>query len=110
VEVKTESVSVRERTREIGIRKALGAKNSDILFQFLTESVALSVIGGSLGIVLGGGISLAIPLVIDFLPTTLKWWSVFVAFFFSVSVGIFFGVYPARKAAHYDPIVALRYE
>jgi len=103
-------VSVRERTKEIGVRKALGAKKSDILFQFLTEAVALSVAGGAAGIIFGGGVSLAIPHVISFLPTHLQWWSVALAFTFSVAVGVFFGVYPARKAALYDPIVALRYE
>ncbi len=103
-------VSVRERTREIGIRKALGARNADIMFQFLVEAVTLSVIGGVLGITLGGGVSLAIPYVISFLPTKLQLWSVGLAFFFSFAVGVFFGVYPARKAALYDPIQALRYE
>ncbi len=103
-------VSVRERTREIGIRKALGAKNADILFQFLTEAVALSVTGGTVGIIFGGGVSIAIPHVISFLPTSLRLWSVGLAFTFSVAVGVFFGVYPARKAARYDPITALRYE
>lgn len=103
-------VSVRERTREIGIRKALGAKKRDILVQFLTEAVLLSVMGGGMGILLGGGISAAIPYVITFLPTHLQLWSIGLAFSFSVAVGIFFGVYPARKAALYDPIVALRYE
>jgi putative ABC transport system permease protein len=103
-------VSVRERTREIGIRKALGAKNVDILMQFLVEAVTLSLIGGTFGIIFGSVLSVGIPYFIDFLPTHLAWWSVAVAFLFSVAVGVFFGVYPARKAAHYDPIVALRYE
>jgi putative ABC transport system permease protein len=103
-------VSVRERTREIGIRKALGAKNADILLQFLTEAVALSVTGGTVGIIFGGGVSIAIPHVISFLPASLRLWSVGLAFTFSVAVGVFFGVYPARKAARYDPITALRYE
>jgi len=103
-------VSVKERTREIGIRKAIGAKNKDILIQFLTESVMLSVFGGTLGIAFGGGLSLALPKFVSFLPTYLAWWSIVIAFFFSVAVGVFFGVYPARKASLYDPIVALRYE
>lgn len=103
-------VSVRERTREIGIRKALGAKDRDILIQFLAEAVILSLIGGICGIGLGGGISVGMPYVMSFLPTHLAWWSVGLAFFFSFAVGVFFGVYPARKAAQYDPIVALRYE
>ncbi|MBI4824561.1 MAG: ABC transporter permease [Nitrospirae bacterium] len=103
-------VSVRERTREIGIRKALGAKNRDILFQFLIEAVALSLIGGICGIIFGGGMSLGIPYFVEFLPAHLTWWSVVVAFLFSFAVGVFFGVYPARKASFQDTIVALRYE
>jgi putative ABC transport system permease protein len=103
-------VSVRERTREIGIRKALGARNSDIMFQFLAEAVTLSLIGGIGGALLGGALSLSIPLFVSFLPTHLAWWSIVLAFFFSAAVGVFFGVYPARKASLYDPIVALRYE
>jgi putative ABC transport system permease protein len=103
-------VSVRERTKEIGIRKALGAKNRDILMQFLVEAVTLSLIGGTIGILFGAGMSLAIAYFVEFLPTRITWWSVALAFLFSVNVGIFFGVYPARKAAHYDPIIALRYE
>lgn len=103
-------VSVRERTREIGIRKALGAKNRDILFQFLVEAVALSLIGGICGILFGGAMSLGIPYFVEFLPAHLTLWSVVVAFFFSFAVGVFFGVYPARKASLQDTIVALRYE
>lgn len=103
-------VSVKERTREIGIRKAIGAKNRDILLQFLSEAVTLSLIGGMGGALLGGVISLTIPYFIEFLPTQLVWWAIIVAFSFSVAVGVFFGVYPARKASLYDPIVALRYE
>lgn len=103
-------VSVRERTREIGIRKAVGAKNRDILIQFLSESVTLSFIGGLGGVLFGSFVSLTIPYFITFLPTQISLWSVLLAFFFSASVGIFFGVYPARKASLYDPIIALRYE
>jgi len=103
-------VSVRERTREIGIRKALGAKNRDILVQFLAEAVTLSLIGGTIGVLLGGAISVGLPYFLRFLPTEISWWSVVLAFLFSACVGIFFGVYPARKASLYDPIVALRYE
>lgn len=103
-------VSVRERTREIGIRKALGAKNRDILIQFLSESITLSLIGGIGGVFLGSMVSIGLPYLLTFLPTQISLWSVLLAFFFSASVGIFFGVYPARKASLYDPIVALRYE
>ncbi|MEE8329570.1 MAG: ABC transporter permease [Thermodesulfovibrionia bacterium] len=103
-------VSVKERTREIGLRKAVGAKNKDILVQFLMESVALSMAGGIMGIVLGTTFTWLIPVFITFLPTNLSIWSIVLAFFFSMSVGVFFGVYPARKAAGLDPIIALRYE
>lgn len=103
-------VSVRERTREIGIRKALGAKNSDILLQFLVESMTLSIIGGAGGILFAGTVSFIIPYFVEFLPTQLELWSIVLAFLFSAAVGIFFGVYPARKASLYDPITALRYE
>ncbi|MBI5641639.1 MAG: ABC transporter permease [Nitrospirae bacterium] len=103
-------VSVRERTREIGIRKALGAKNRDILIQFLAEALTLSMIGGLAGVLIGASASLGLPYFLKFLPTQISWWSIMLAFFFSASVGIFFGVYPARKASLYDPIVALRYE
>ena len=102
-------VSVKERTREIGLRKAVGAKKRDILLQFLIESISLSLIGGIIGIGFGIGISLLIPR-FTFLPTMVSLWSVLIAFFFSAIVGIFFGVYPARKATKLDPIQALRYE
>ncbi len=103
-------VSVRERTREIGIRKALGAKNRDILVQFLAESVTLSLFGGIGGVLFGGLVAVGLPLFLPYLPMQISWWSVILAFFFSASVGVFFGVYPARKASLYDPIIALRYE
>ncbi|RJQ51378.1 MAG: FtsX-like permease family protein [Nitrospiraceae bacterium] len=103
-------VSVKERTREIGLRKAVGAKRRDILLQFMAEAVVLSMAGGLTGIFLGSALSLLIPVFITFLPTKLSLWAVLVAFFFSAGVGIFFGVYPARRAASLDPINALRYE
>lgn len=103
-------VSVKERTREIGIRKAVGAKRGDIMRQFLTESIIISLSGGIIGILLGGGVALSLPLIFPALPMTVSTWSVVTAFTFSFFVGIFFGVYPARQASRLDPIQALRYE
>lgn len=100
-------VSVTERTKEIGLRKALGAKRSDILNQFLLEAVILSVAGGLIGIVLGIGASLIIA---RFFVSEVTPWSIFLAFFFSVAVGIIFGIAPALKASKLSPIEALRYE
>jgi len=103
-------VSVRERTREIGIRKAIGARNGDIMAQFLIEAITLSGVGGVIGIVLGVGIALLIPIFVTVLPTSVSLWAIVMAFSFSMAVGVFFGVYPARKASLQDPITALRYE
>ncbi|MDH4164081.1 MAG: ABC transporter permease [Nitrospirota bacterium] len=103
-------VSVRERIREIGIRKAIGARNRDIMAQFMIEAVTLSGVGGIIGILLGVGIAFLIPLFVTVLPTSVSLWSIVTAFSFSMAVGVFFGVYPARKAALQDPITALRYE
>ncbi|MEO6184484.1 MAG: FtsX-like permease family protein, partial [Verrucomicrobiota bacterium] len=102
-------VSVTERTREIGIRMAVGAKGKDILLQFLIEAVTLSVIGGSIGIVLGVGISRLLATKMNW-PALTSVSSILVAFVFSAAVGIFFGFYPAKKASSLDPIEALRYE
>ena len=102
-------VSVTERTREIGIRKALGATYNSILLQFLIESVVIGVVGGSLGILLGVGASYAISYFSGW-ETYLAPWSMLLAFSFSVGIGLVFGLYPARKAALLDPIEALRYE
>jgi putative ABC transport system permease protein len=103
-------VSIKERTKEIGIRKAVGATRRDILSQFLTEAVALSSIGGIIGIIAGGGLAYSLNLLFPALPTSVSAWSVSLAFGFSALVGVFFGVYPAKKAAALDPIEALRYE
>jgi len=102
-------VSVTERTREIGIRKALGARPRDVLRQFLIESVTLAVIGGLFGVAGGIGIAKLVTLAIG-MPSAIKLWAVFSGLIVAASVGIFFGVYPARKAAKLDPIVALRFE
>jgi putative ABC transport system permease protein len=102
-------VSVTERTREIGIRKALGARREDVLLQFLIESVTLSLAGGALGVSLGVAIALAVTLLIG-MPSSIKLWAVAAGLLVSASVGMFFGVYPAQKAAKLDPIVALRFE
>lgn len=102
-------VSVTERTREIGLRMAVGAKSHDILVQFLIEAVTLSLIGGIIGIVIGVGGSIAIAIASDW-PIIIDIMSVILAFGFSAAVGVFFGFYPARKAARLDPIEALRYE
>lgn len=100
-------VSVTERTREIGLRKALGARKKDILKQFLLEAVMLSVVGGVVGIILGVGISIIVS---KFFVSEVTYWSIFLAFSFSVLVGIIFGVAPALKASKLSPIEALRYE
>jgi putative ABC transport system permease protein len=102
-------VSVRERTREIGLRKALGARQRDILLQFLIEAVLLCVVGGLVGIGLGVGTSLLLDAVTP-LPALVTWWSPALAFGVSAAVGVFFGVAPARRAGRLDPVVALRAE
>ncbi|GIH22452.1 ABC transporter permease [Acrocarpospora phusangensis] len=102
-------VSVRERTKEIGLRKALGARQRDILGQFLIEAVLLTTIGGVTGIVLGVGGALLIAAVSP-VPAAITWWSIALAFGVSVGVGVFFGVAPARRAGRLDPVVALRAE
>jgi putative ABC transport system permease protein len=102
-------VSVTERTREIGVRKALGARRNDILLQFLIESGILALVGGVIGVALGVGVAKVITLAIAF-PSVIAPWSIFVALFVATGVGLFFGVYPAHKAANLDPITALRAE
>ena len=102
-------VSVTERTREIGIRMAIGARSSAVRSQFLIESIVLSLMGGTIGILLGVGVSLAIPKMLGW-PTLISTMAIVGSVVFSVAVGVFFGYYPARKAAALDPIDALRYE
>jgi putative ABC transport system permease protein len=103
------TISVTERTREIGLRKALGARRREVLVQFLTESVVLTVVGGLLGIALGAGIGVAVHTVTGF-PISLPWWSFALGLGFSAAVGIFFGMVPAVRASRLDPIEALRHE
>ena len=102
-------VSVTERTREIGLRQAVGAKTRDILTQFLVEAVTLSLLGGAIGILIGVVASKLISVFAQW-STLISPASILLAFLFSALVGIFFGFYPARKAAFLDPIEALRYE
>jgi putative ABC transport system permease protein len=101
--------SVLERTKEIGIRRAIGAKSIDILLQFISEAIAISLTGGILGIILGITISLVIEKATG-IQTIVSAFSVFISFFVSIAVGLIFGIMPARKAAMQDPIVSLRYE
>ena len=103
-------VSVTERTREIGVRKAIGARRSDITWQFLLEAMSLTGAGGVMGILAGYTLSLLIRTLVPALPSTVPLWSAVVGFIVSVSIGLFFGLWPAVKASRLDPIVALRYE
>jgi putative ABC transport system permease protein len=102
-------VSVSERTREIGIRKALGARGKDITLQFLVESASMALLGGFFGVMIGLALAMLVTVVLGF-PSTVTLWSVAVGLVMATAVGIFFGVYPAYKAANLDPIVALRSE
>ncbi len=102
-------VSVTERTREIGVRKALGAKQRDVLMQFLIESATMATTGGAIGVLCGILVGKLITIVIGF-PTSVPVWAIFLGLFLAGSVGIFFGVYPASRAAKLDPVVALRAE
>lgn len=102
-------ISVTERTREIGVRKALGATRREILWQFLVEAVTVTVIGGTIGMLVGAGLALLLKASTP-IPAAVPWWSVVAALVMSAVTGIFFGLYPASKAARLDPVVALRYE
>jgi putative ABC transport system permease protein len=103
-------VTVTERTREIGVRKAIGAKNKDILRQFLLESVLMSGLGGLLGVGMGVGGARLLPLLLPDFQSLVEPFSIILALSFSAAVGIFFGFYPAFRAARLDPIEALRHE
>jgi putative ABC transport system permease protein len=103
-------VSVTERTREIGVRKAIGARRSDITWQFLLEAITLTGSGGVIGIAVGWLISFLIRTLVPDLPSTVPLWSIITGFIVATGVGLFFGLWPALKAAKLDPIVALRYE
>jgi putative ABC transport system permease protein len=103
------TISVTERTREIGVRKALGARRREILWQFLIEAVFLTAAGGALGIALGSAVGLGVHYLTGF-PVSLPWWSFALGIGVSAGVGIFFGIFPAFKASRLDPIEALRYE
>jgi putative ABC transport system permease protein len=103
-------VSVTERTREIGVRKAIGARRSDIVTQFLAEAVVLTSLGGIIGMLFGWMVSRATRIAFPALPTEVPVWAVALGIGVSVGIGLFFGIWPASKAARLDPVEALRYE
>jgi len=103
-------MSVTQRTREIGVRKAIGARRRDVIWQFLTEAMVLTGAGGVIGVLLGGAISLLINLAVPSLPSSIPLWAIVLAVGVSMDVGLVFGMYPAIKAARLDPVEALRYE
>jgi putative ABC transport system permease protein len=103
-------ISVTERTQEIGVRKAIGARKIDIRMQFLFEAVVLTLVGGTIGILIGAGISTMVRTLVPSVPATLSYGWVIIGFAMSVGVGLFFGYYPANLAAKLDPIICLRYE
>jgi len=103
-------VSVTERTKEIGVRKAIGARRRDIVRQFLFEAMMLTFLGGVLGVLLAVGISQLLMLLIPSMPASIPTWAVVTGLTVSIGVGLIFGVWPARKASKLDPIECLRYE
>jgi putative ABC transport system permease protein len=103
-------MSVTERTHEIGVRKAIGARRGDVVRQFLTEAVVLTGLGGLAGVLVGVGAAAALPLAFPSMPTSVPIWAVVSAVLMAMSVGLFFGMYPAIKASRLDPVEALRYE
>ena len=102
-------VSVTERTKEIGLRMSVGARGIDILSQFLIEAAILSIAGGVIGVILGVGAAYVIKVAAN-MPIFIQWWSIVMSFGVCTFIGIFFGWYPAKKAANMDPIEAIRYE
>jgi putative ABC transport system permease protein len=103
-------VSVTERTKEIGVRKAIGARRRDIVRQFLFEAMMLTFLGGVLGVVLAAGIAKLLMILIPSIPASVPLWAVITGLTVSIGVGLIFGVWPARKASRLDPIECLRYE
>jgi putative ABC transport system permease protein len=103
-------MSVTERTHEIGVRKAIGARRGDVIRQFLTEAVVLTGLGGIVGVLLGYAGASVIGLAFPQMPTSVPLWAIVMAVAMAMSVGLFFGMYPAIKAAGLDPVEALRYE
>lgn len=102
-------VSVKERTHEISLRMAVGAREHDVLMQFLTEAVLISITGGVIGVILGLGATMLVSKILSW-PTSVTLYSIVISFSVCVATGIFFGWYPSRKASALDPITAIRYE